>query len=166
MTLDVQSDCLLFGNERQQQTLAPTAPDRPCRAQGIATNVTYGNAGTLSAITPPQLRLSIVRHPGSGEHFNSHIGEGSRMRSGLLPNGVAMWPPSAIRTGRDVGSLQAVGATANCAVILQLLPSHYASNSEVGQFMTWSSQSENPRGLARHLQRHLCDTPCAEQCIE
>ena len=57
----VQSDCRLFGNERQQETLAPAAPGRPCHRPQHRDNMANDSSETAFDPIPPQVRFSIPR---------------------------------------------------------------------------------------------------------
>jgi hypothetical protein len=56
---DLQSDCRLFGNERQQETLAPAAPGRPCRCSRHRHNMADDTFETIFDPIPPQVRFSM-----------------------------------------------------------------------------------------------------------
>ncbi len=56
---DLRSDCRLFGNERQQETLAPAAPGRPCRRSRHRHNMAHDTLETTFASIAPQVRFSI-----------------------------------------------------------------------------------------------------------
>ncbi|NYH20076.1 hypothetical protein [Paraburkholderia bryophila] len=65
MTQDVQSDCRLFGNERQQETLARVTPGRPRRCSRHRCDMEGNSIETRSAHFPTLFRLSIASPGGS-----------------------------------------------------------------------------------------------------
>jgi hypothetical protein len=59
---DVQSDCRLFGNERQQRTLAPAIATRPCHGSRHRHNMADGRFETTFDPIPPTVRFSMACH--------------------------------------------------------------------------------------------------------
>jgi hypothetical protein len=58
---DVQSDCRLFGNERQQETLTPAAPGRPCRCSRHRHHLAGDSFEATFDITPTRICFSLPR---------------------------------------------------------------------------------------------------------
>ena len=55
----VQSDCRLFSNERQQETLAPAAPGRPCRCSRHRHNMANDTVEATFEIIPTRICFSL-----------------------------------------------------------------------------------------------------------
>jgi hypothetical protein len=55
----VQSDCRLFGNERQQETLAPAAPGRPCHRSRHRHNMADDTFEATFHIIPTRICVSL-----------------------------------------------------------------------------------------------------------
>jgi hypothetical protein len=58
---DLHSDCRLFGNERQEETLASAAPGRPWRRSLHRHNMSGDSFETPFDAIPTQVRFSIRR---------------------------------------------------------------------------------------------------------
>jgi len=56
---DLRSDCRLFGNERQQETLAPAAPGRPCRCSRHRHNMAGDSFEGIFDIIPTRICFSL-----------------------------------------------------------------------------------------------------------
>jgi hypothetical protein len=56
---DVQSDCRLFGNERQQETLVSAAQGRRCRCSRHRHNMACDSFEATFGIIPTQVRFTI-----------------------------------------------------------------------------------------------------------
>jgi hypothetical protein len=58
---DLHSDCRLFGNERQQETLASAAPGRPWRRSRHRHNMAHD---AFEATFTPHPDPGLLQHPG------------------------------------------------------------------------------------------------------
>jgi hypothetical protein len=56
---DLNSDRRLFGNERQQETLASAAPGRPCRCPRHRHNMAADSFEATFDTIPPRVRFRI-----------------------------------------------------------------------------------------------------------